>query len=183
MGIKDVRPVYPADLPDISVEYNISPDVLYLIDTTAFVDFLSALPDTGRLKHDLYQPLQVMAFDSTGHKYFHLVNCSVSGFKNLDWNKYKSFESFPLNSGGFYNSDTTIDLSQTFSFFDRNHKPDFDDADEIIVVFWANFMLNQSQRLLDLISHYQKKFISKDILIYYVVMDNLYLTEEVKRAK
>jgi hypothetical protein len=180
MGIKDVKPIYPADLPDFSIEFNISPDALFLIDTTAFVSFLSTLPDTGNLKHDLYQPLQIMAFDSSGHKYLHLVNCSIGGFKSLKWNKYETFEHFPLSAGKFYNSDTTINLDQTLSFFYKSEgigvsTPDYSTADEIIVVFWANFMKSQSQRLLDLLNGYEKKFANKDIRVYYVVTDNLYL--------
>jgi hypothetical protein len=176
MGIKDVTPVYPADLPDFSISYNISPDVLYLIDTVAFKGFLSSLPDTSRLKHDFYQPLQVMAFDSSGRKYFHLVNCSIGGFKNLDWNKYESFEHFPLSTGNFYNSDTTVNLDKTFSFFyKRGSVPDYSTADEIIIVFLAEFMKGQSERLIDLIKGYDEKFVNKDIRIYYVFMDNLYL--------
>jgi len=179
MGIKDVSPVYPADLPNFSIEYGISPDVLYLLDTTEFKSFLTSLPDTSKLKHDFYQPLQVMAFDSSGRKHLHLVNCSIGGFKDLDWNKYKTFDSFPLSAGKFYNSDTTIGLNRTFSFFYNDSKgakfPDYSSADEIIVVFWANFMKGQSKRLMDFINMYQNKFINKDIRIYYVVTDNLYL--------
>ena len=176
MGIKDVRPVYPADLPDFSVEYNISPDALFLIDTTVFTKFLSSLPDTSRSKHDFYQPLQVMAFDSTGKKHMHLVNCSIGGFKDLDWDKYNTFDNFPLSAGNFYNSDTTIDLNKTFSFFYKGVKiPDYSTADEIVVVFLAEFLKYQSQRLIDLIKGYDEKFVNKDIRVYYVITDNLYL--------
>jgi len=180
MGIKDVKPLYTSDLPDLSIEFDISPDMFYLIDTTSFLQFLSSLPDTSQLKHDFYQPLQVMAFDSTGRKYTHIVNCSIGGFKNLDWNKYGAFDSFPLSCGKFYNSDTTVNLRRTFSFFYQQKgvgitNPDFSTADEIIVVFWVKFMKRQSQRLIDLINNYEEKFINKDIRVYYIALDNLYL--------
>ncbi|HAW52920.1 MAG TPA: hypothetical protein DCX54_11430 [Flavobacteriales bacterium] len=179
----------PKDLSDDDIlryanKYGISQSELWKIDTTKYLPFLRSIEDSAN-KKDWLQPLQVKAFDSTGKKYVHFVNCYMGGFPKIKWNRFGTFDSFPLNQGGCRQPNIQVTFEEEMDYLvaipSTVTKMKFTGfQDEIILVYWSRMMNRRSKELISYVEDYRSRNSDKDISVMYINDDNLYDTADLK---
>jgi hypothetical protein len=175
-GMKQPKAVDEATVYAYGKRFNIPEQDSYTLDT-AYIPFLFSL-DTINYKAQIknhYQPLQVLYYGRDGWLQSFHVNCYVSGFPNLQWNRDGAFDSFlpgqqaPVDSILPLHTHLTylLPLSQTVRVAKDNY-------DHVIVVYWNRFMGRQSEQLIKLVQNNATKAGEKKVKIIYVNNDNIF---------
>lgn len=96
VGIKKVRAMTDMDIKSAATQNGIGTERIYKIDTAKIKRFYAFLKQENPTAYkDVFQPLQLRVFDSKGYNTMLLVNCYVGGIP-LKWNRFNTFDSFPL---------------------------------------------------------------------------------------
>jgi len=178
VGINDISRFTPEEITELAAKYHVADAELLVLRDTAYLQFMHAYIESRSTGFDsakfLYQPLQVMGFDSAGRIQFHLVNCNIGGFPNLQWNRYGYFDVAPLHMPGQLLPDSTLEITS----FSGLYAPVFPELDgiqpqsgETIIAYWNHFMGRQSKRLIATVHEY-KNNTYPNAKIYFVNTDN-----------
>ncbi len=159
-GIKDPKPLTEQQVLQYARKSGLEKYNLYTLDTTyeQFLDkyySIEGLEDSAEimnrklLKKQLYQPLQCMLFDSRGYLMSNIVNCDVGGFPTLNWNRYNSFDQFPIQAISVV--DSTMNIEKLLPYLNTIAVGKFkDDFDYQCVIYYNEFMTRNSKKLLKL---------------------------------
>ena len=101
-GIKNPRTVNDDQILIYAKKFNIPESSCYKIDTLLYFQKFYSLKDSDKkLLNDLLQPLQIKVFNHENEMELYLINCNVSGFPNIEWNRLGTFNSFPPDIKSF----------------------------------------------------------------------------------
>lgn len=163
VGINDVNEYSDKELMQLSRKYSIDTP-LYSLDKN-YLNYVKSFSDSLTIKN-LLQPLQIIFF-SHNQVSAHLINCTVGGYPNLKWNRFRTFDSIPdVNSPII-----TQKLKYDNLIKHINPKPKFSSGENICVVFWSNFMGRQSKNL---ISYSKEINVQRNYQVIYVNNDNFF---------
>ncbi|HET8963229.1 MAG TPA: hypothetical protein VFM99_04995 [Chitinophagales bacterium] len=180
VGVNNVKQYSANEILIKSNRYHLANENLYEIRDTAYWAFIKSYE--GKMLNnyytfkDLYQPLQVFSFDSTGILQFHLINCKVGGFPNLKWDRYGYFDIAPLKMPSTLLSDSTLKLNTIKEYYlpiSINQDVSNTEFNECIIVYWNYFLGRQSKRLIKKIQEYNINT-NSNAYVYYVNTDNLF---------
>jgi hypothetical protein len=156
---------------------NLPGQTAFKIDTLAFWEHYKDIGD-NQLLHDLYQPIQMMVYDSNHVLKSWEINCYAPGFPNLKWEKYINFDTIPptplranpylevLNKNvGF---DFIVDLQGSKIALNK-------DYDYLFIAYYSLGLRRQSKRLLKAMKKYQEKHPELKIEIIGVYTDDALL--------
>lgn len=144
------------------------------------VDHFKSSLDTSKkkLKNNLSQPLQIRIYRG-GSLIFWRVNCYVPGFPKLKWNHDNAFNTFPPSPS--MEADTNLTFNNeisTWKSYSGNIIPtnlEKGSPKVKVVVYWVWFLKKQSKHLLKTINEYKSRYHDKEMEIYFVNCDNLFV--------
>lgn len=175
LGVKKSKHLSDKEIIHYVNQFNIPEKEVYKLNVELYQSLIE-ISDSA-LQKDLSQPLQVKSFDKNGSKNAHLINCTVCGLPELNWNCWNSFDGFPVTNGKAkpINSPLLFDqeLSVILPLLD-NFTDTIKDQDEILIVYWNRMMNKRSLELINYIQEYRNKNADKHIQVYYVNTDNFY---------
>jgi len=177
VGMKKPRALSDSEISKIAQKYGIGEADVYKLDTARFWVTLESIGDSAKQK-DWYQPLQVKAFDSLGNSHFHLINCNIGGFPNLDWNRFNTFDTYPLDIGRLKKVDTSFALDTELKMLiPINGVLPLTSSKNIesVIVYWNRMMHKQSKSLIEIVMHYKTVHDSLDIKVYFVNTDAMFV--------
>ena len=177
VGMKNPKYLTDEQIVSIGLKYGIPESKMFKLDTAIYWKAWKGIADSVKQK-DWYQPLQVKAFNSDGTSHFHLINCNIGGFPNIDWNRFATFDTYPLDIGKLNTADTALTLKHELSMLipvQGSKSTTSANGDEIVVVYWNRMMHKQSKSLIMTVQHYEAANDSLNIAVHFVNTDNLYL--------
>lgn len=150
----------------------------YRIDLNKFKSTLNGISDSV-LKKYVSQPLQIRVFNTDGKIIFSLVNCNVSGFPNLQWNRFGTFDLYPPQLEHYRNVDSVFMLNtDTTNLISVNGKDFPADGDLTLVVYFTYAFNKQSKDLIELAKQYSVKFEEHNIQLVFVNMDEYFFLQD-----
>jgi len=179
-GIKNPRTVDDEQILRYAEKFNIPENCCFKIDTSLFFQKFYSLKDSDKkLLNDLFQPLQIKVFNPENEMELYLINCNVSGFPNIQWNRLGTFNTFPPDITSFKQVDTTFTFKNDLLLYQNmnNETADYtkyENSELNIIVFWAIFMGRQSKLLINEMKTYKERFSNKKINLIFVNVDNLF---------
>ena len=180
MGMKKPMRMTPEEILVQGEKYGIPRSDSYEMDSS-FYSIIETL-DTVRYKRDqknLFQPLQVLYFDSSGLLSSYSVNCSVGGFPNLRWNRYGTFYQFPAAKSIELDTMTTLnDHLIHVNPLNNAPFPDLRTYDYTVLVYWNRFSGRQSKRLVQVVKENVCLAKEKKVMVIYVNSDNFWAQTE-----
>ena len=178
LGVKKSKILSDKQIVKWSEKFEIDKTDLYKLDIEAYGKAVKSVNDSF-VEKDLYQPLQVKSFSSTGVKQAHLINCIMQGFPEIDWNTWCSLDSFPMAQNKAPKIKSPFSFEQELSFLIPLDKSEVSmskiyNQEEIIIVYWSRSMNKRSEELINEIKEYVKWYSDHDISVLYVNNDNYY---------
>jgi hypothetical protein len=148
-----------------------------------------ALQKIKKSKYDDLQPTQIRMFDDQGTPLYKMVNCYIDPAIPMNWNKYGSFDEFPLKPltamEGHYHDSLGAFLPYIYSESkDTITLKDLPPADYFITVFWNDFYVRPSRKLVKKVRRYvDKQHNDKNIVVLFVSNHNAYLWSILNKEK
>lgn len=125
-----------------------------------------------KIANDNLQPTQIRYFDTHGEPIFKMVNCYIDkAILRFDWNLNDCLATFPPT----YPDPRLEKGNQPLSYFlphltdlSGNSLSTLPEADYYAVVFWNDFMIRPSRKLIETISAYHEQHADKHIYTLFV---------------
>lgn len=178
LGMKDPTMVAPVKIEQYNKKYKL--DYSYEVNPTQFYNTYKPLfaDSNEQLLDNLYQPLQLIVFNKNKENICHLVNCNIGGFPKLQWNRYHSFDSLPVNPMDYRQPEYKVTMEEVFQTLSPTIAPEemtsiLTEYDYVYVVYYGTFMYGYSKPLLKLINKYKKDNKDAKIKYIYAYTDNL----------
>jgi hypothetical protein len=186
-GVNSLKQLSNSQIIKTAKKYKIQSADLYLLDTS-YRAYLQSLPKTDsnclkipsriyqcHIRHNHFQPLQIMFFDKNDDLVSYHVNCDIAGFPNLKWNYSGNFNSFLPKSTTYCDPFAKFDLLSLYIKMpdERNiNISSFKKNEYNVVVFWCRFMGRQSKRLVKFVYSYLKANKNHTYNILFVNVDS-----------
>ena len=118
-----------------------------------------------RLINALQQPLQFRYYEKSKLKIL-LVNCDLQGFPKLNWNTYRTLDSFPIQNFYYYPDSINISFEKSI----LRDKVTFPNEGTAIFIYCNVFMQKQT----DILLNFTKKLEHFKLPTYLVNNDNYF---------
>ncbi len=172
-GMKKIKHITDKDILNTAVKFQIENYPVYKINDTLYLKNILLLDDT-LLQQNLLQPLQLIYYKNDS-VIFHLVNCFITGFPNLNWeksiNQYINSQipnqiKTPFSLNDYYTMIISLHNSINNTSVKHNRNT--------IIVFYNSFMNKQSNILINTILNYDKNGEFANSQKIFINTDNLY---------
>ncbi len=143
------------------------------LDSIYFKKLQSIAKDDG-------QSVQIRYFDKEGNAIFKLVNCYIEPPIPMNWNVEGSFDVFPphndIENLNYRNRELTYFLPLISNLDgDRITVDDMPSADYYAIVFWNDYMIKPSKKLIKLLKNYDNNHPDQTTFYLFVNNHNAYL--------
>ncbi len=168
VGYKKIKKVEPERISSTCIKYKIEE---CLISDAFYIERIMHFYNDSLILKDLIQPLQIHYFiDSL--LVSSLVNCYIEPkyISDLDWNHNNRLSEFPPKSLVNLNKATTLEDYLSF-VTDLPIKK----SKNVVVIVWTSAFKKKSRHLINLVTTKMKEIKEKEILIYAVNLDQVYL--------
>lgn len=110
----------------------------------------------------LFQPLQLIAFDSDGSLNGLIANCDAGGFPNLKWSHL--LDTMPARAA-YFNEEIPFSKAMLFKHFEKVNEEEINEGD-VLVLAYTHFMGRQNKRFIDRVLNYHSNHASKATLVF-----------------
>ncbi|MBK9638185.1 MAG: hypothetical protein IPO63_10350 [Bacteroidetes bacterium] len=162
-----------------AAKFNVAGPEYYKIDTLSYMKAARSTKnrDSSLAKH-ITQPLQMRLFNSSRESYISLANCDFPSIFKLDWNHFKSFDTFPPDMKDFGKYDTTFNLDielEKIVPIGKEGKSIDKKSDIFIIIYWSRITSRYSRDLIKVMNDYKDKYKNESLEIIFVNTDNLFV--------